>query len=147
MFDIGETIELGLLYAYVHTPFVNEHRYTLQHMVDLGRLLAIDWTHRARFEYRTLENVNNDASRFRSLFKAETHRSGKKWNFLFYNEAFINLTNESWTGGQIFERNRTYLGMKHEFHHFIAELGYMQQVIMREKFEIREQLLVFYIHL
>lgn len=141
---LNETHSLGYLYAYIESGEVSEHRFTLQHVMKYANFDIIKLGHRVRFEGRTLESSDDDAGRFRYLIRAET--KGESGNLpVVWDELFINLTRDDWTGDRDFDRNRFFLGVKKYFYDSRLEFGYLNQYVPREVNDIIEHAFVMYL--
>ena len=97
LYSLSDNHELGFLYAFIQAGNQKEHRLTIQHSQKYGRWLSLMFSHRARLEGRSLEDSDDDAGRFRYLIRGESDMSSCM-GFVFWNEAFINTTSDSWTG-------------------------------------------------
>ncbi|NQZ02944.1 MAG: DUF2490 domain-containing protein [Bdellovibrionales bacterium] len=142
---ISEKHQFGYLYAYIQSATLNEHRFAFQHVQKYGEVSDYSLSHRVRFEARFLEDNDDDAGRFRYLFRA--NQSDKTNNVVFWNEVFINLTTDSWNGEQAFDRNRLFLGLRRKFFDSNIEFGYLNQYIPRYNRDISEHLFVIYFFL
>jgi hypothetical protein len=66
------------------------------------------------------------------------------WDLLIWDEPFLNITQEEWTGKRVFERNRVFLGTVLKWEEIKIEFGYLNQLIPRENKTIQEHSLVGY---
>ncbi len=121
---------LGYLYAYIKSDNIKEHRYTVQHTFNYFYVEGLKLSHRVRLEARVLENSSDDAMRARLLVKLEDDFIGQ-WSWMSYNEIFVNLSDDVWTGERTFERNRFYLGVKKPYEEFTLNIGYVNQYVPR----------------
>jgi len=141
--------EAGLLFAYVQTnqlsgTSLREYRPTAQYVFKSVLGSIKDFSARARIEYRMLEDVSADSVRTRLLL-----RYGRKLSdatdFVFWEEPFVNVTREDWTGRRAFERNRAFMGVRQSFNGADVEVGYMNQFIPRTSRNMYEHILVAYL--
>lgn len=139
---INDNHGVGFLYAYIQGGNNKEHRWTLQHTQKYGEWIGANFSHRARVEARFLEDDSDDAARFRYLLRADKVIS--KYNLVIWDEAFINLTDNAWTGSRTFDRNRFFLGLKHQFENFRVEWGYLNQFVPRETEDTIEHIVTLY---
>jgi hypothetical protein len=129
---LNEQHEIGIIYAYVQTGLMKEHRPTLQHTHQLGKLSSVNFLSRARLEARFLEESTDDSARFRYMLRAQRGLTGNV-SLVIWNETFLNLTNDEWTGNRTLERNRFFLGARIPFHNLNVEVGYMHQYVSKFK--------------
>ena len=134
--ELDKKNESGLLYAYVETQGDWEQRLALQHTNTFNQHFSL----RHRLEFRHMENEEAESIRFRELVRYQKNK------FLIWNEFFFNLTNEDWTGNQILERNRFFIGTFIPIHFLNLELGYMHQYIPRPDTTSYEHVLVANFH-
>ena len=135
---LNDQHKLGLLFAYADSDNAKEYRPTLQHLYLGNKYLTI----RQRLEFRDLENVDEDSWRYRLLTRFKNIQIKDDLQFVVWNEIFINLGNEDWTGNRTIERNRFFVGPRHKFKNFSLEWGYMNQFIPRSNKETYEHILV-----
>lgn len=140
---LSEGQGLGYLYAYIQSGTQKEHRLTLQHTQKYGHWLASSFSHRARLEGRFLEDSDEDAGRFRYLIRSEKELISCP-SLVVWNEVFVHLTQNSWTGDNAFDRNRFFLGTKVKVFNARAELGYMNQYVHRAAGDISEHIATVY---
>lgn len=124
---LNERHQLGYLFAYIQSDNVKEHRFALQHVQQYGNFLNAKFSSRSRLEARFIEDDSDDAARFRYLLRMD------KNTFIAWNEVFLNLTNDDWTGNRTFDRNRLFLGFKKEYADWRIEYGYLNQFVPRKK--------------
>jgi len=133
--------KIGILGAYVDSDAFKEYRLAFQHqMTVIPMVLSL----RQRLEFRDVEDINANSIRYRLLLRNEKYRIAEK-QIVVWNEAFINLTHEEWTGSRVFERNRFFIGPKFEFQTFNLEVGYLNQFIPRTSRSTMEHLLTAYL--
>lgn len=133
--------QLGLLFAYVDSDSLKEYRPTLQYQYFHRHL-----TMRQRLEYRNVENIDQDSWRYRFLLRSKSFNVGKHLQLIAWNEVFINLSHEQWSGKRTFERNRFFIGPRHQFKELSIEWGYLNQIVPRKNQEVIEHLLVGYFY-
>jgi hypothetical protein len=141
---ITENQSLGYLYGHISGVTSKEHRLTFQHGMKYGALRNIKFSHRARLEARFLENVTDDAGRFRYLIRGEQSKAAS-WGLVVWDELFINLNKTNWNGDKSFDRNRFFVGMKKTFfgsNRF--EIGYLNQFVPRDNGDTSEHAIVVY---
>ena len=112
LIQIKESQEVGLLYAFIKTGNVSEHRYALQHVLKFNSNIS----HRARLEMRTFEDLK-PKTRARYLLRGDFN------NIVIWDEVFVHITPDS-----DFDRNRLFLGYKSNFENFRLEYGYLSQI-------------------
>lgn len=136
---VGERSEWGLLYAHVQTGETKENRPTLQYQFSQKKAGDLTFNWRQRLEYRKLEGLDAESFRTRTFLRFQ------KGKFLAWEEAFITLTNEDWTGNRIFERNRFFVGLTQEVARTRFEVGYMHQYVPRRNLSTHEHILTLYL--
>lgn len=143
----GTNQGLGYLYAYIQSGDNREHRFTLQHTHKYGETSGIYFSHRARLESRYLEETTESfepAARARYLIRAEQNQVNK-YNFVVWNELFLNLNHTNWNGDQTNDRNRLFIGLKKAFFNSNRfEIGYLNQFIPRETGDVSEHIATVY---
>jgi hypothetical protein len=140
---LNDQHEVGLIYGYIQTGLTKEHRPTFQHVQQYGELATMKFSARSRLEFRMLENSPDDALRFRYLLRGQQKLS-HQFEIVLWDEPFINLTDDEWTGNRTIERNRFFVGTRVPFWDMHLEIGYMNQFIPREK-DITEHILTLYL--
>ena len=136
--------EIGFLYAFIQSSQLKEHRLTLQHSQKYGEWGGFNFSSRARLEARFLEDSDDDASRFRFLIRKERSLNSD-CSFVSWNEIFINITDDAWTGQRTFERNRLFVGLKSSVLNSKVEFGYLNQFVPRVSMDVFEHTLVAYL--
>lgn len=136
---LSKSFEAGLLYAYVQTNPLYEHRPTLQLNSTFFKQSHSSLTLRKRFEYRKLENSEAISGRFRASLRYQYK------HFIVWEEPFINLTHETWTGERVFERNRFFVGRSFNVSLVNLEVGYLNQYVPRHERSLIEHVLVAYL--
>ena len=58
-----------------------------------------------------------------------------------WDEIFLNLTEDRWTGNRHFERNRAFLGLRQNYNGFTFEYGYLNQYVPRSSGRVMEHIL------
>jgi hypothetical protein len=137
---IGDNHEIGLLGGHIQTGNSKEYRPTFQYSYLYNSLFSL----RNRLEARFLEDQSESSLRYRLLFRLQkslTH----SFEFISWNEPFINFTREDWSGKRFFERNRFFLGSKLIFDKMSIESGYLNQYVPRSNQKIMEHSLVIYL--
>ena len=132
--------EIGLLYAFVETKRIREHRPTFQYVHSFLKEKERSFSMRNRFEYRKREDLKTVSGRYRGLIRYE-HAS-----YIIWEEPFINITREDWTGNRFFERNRFFLGKAIPFDDTKLEIGYMNQFTPRKNKDTIEHILTAYFY-
>lgn len=144
LYNWDEDHEFGFLMAYVQSDLQKEYRPTLQYVLKKFNSGELPIVLRSRLEFRDLENLDDNSVRFRLMLRTEKKISDNV-NLVFWDEPFLNLTRESWTGNQLFDRNRAFIGARKTFANFSVEAGYMNQFVPRAT-DLSEHLLVVYIN-
>jgi hypothetical protein len=136
---LNENHQLGLLVAYVHTsPLAKEYRPTLQHAYTQNQL----WF-RSRLEFRVREDDKPTAIRYRLLARY-LHPLQANRHFVIWDEPFINITSQDWTGRDTLDRNRLFIGWRFTQADHFYEVGYLNQYITRELKTYNEHALTLY---
>ncbi|MFA5584861.1 MAG: DUF2490 domain-containing protein [Bacteriovoracaceae bacterium] len=141
LYNLDQSHQFGLLFAYADSDSLKEYRPTFQHQYFHQHL-----TMRQRLEYRKVEEMAQDSWRYRLLLRSKVLSMSKELGMIVWNEVFINLGHEQWTGNRTFERNRFFFGPRHRFKNFDLEWGYLNQIIPRKGKESIEHLLVGYFY-
>jgi hypothetical protein len=137
---INEQHELGVLMGHIEYGTNKEYRPTLQHLYNV-KFSDYIYALRSRLEWRDLENNSNNSVRLRSM-------SNFRWLFAnkmelsVWDEIFVNLTREDWTGNRLIERNRLFFGIRHDQPGIVFEYGYLNQYIPRKNLDTVEHALV-----
>jgi hypothetical protein len=135
--------EVGALMGLIQTGIQVEYRPTLQHIYhfdhDQHKFLF-----RSRLEWRDLENNPKNSMRYR-LMNSYRYQLNPVYSVLLWDEPFINLTREDWSGERTIERNRLFAGIRMDFAEYRLELGYLNQFIPRKNHDTSEHVLVGYI--
>ncbi len=135
--------EAGLIMGYIQTGSVKEYRPTLQHTYSLNLDEKSRMGFRSRLEWRSIENDTDHSMRYR-LQPSFRYPITEKVYFLTWNEFFLNLSRETWTGNRIFERNRFFIGTRIEGLSDRIEFGYMNQYIPRDTQITSEHIITLY---
>jgi hypothetical protein len=137
---LNEKNEVGLLYAYSETNETTEHRPTLQwsHTFLKDELTTVSL--RNRLEYRKQEGNDTESARYRANLRYQ------RAQYIFWEELFLNVTREDWTGDRLVERNRFFIGPEIKFKGMNLEVGYMNQYTPREDRNTIEHILVVYLN-
>lgn len=141
---VSDSHEFGLLFGYIQTGLQKEYRPTLQHIYQSKVFSETNWSLRSRLELRDLENNSETSIRYRLMMRVQRPVSSD-WSFVIWDEPFINITEEEWTGSRVFERNRFFVGFRFPYKSLTLETGYLNQYVPR-KTDTSEHLLVVYIN-
>lgn len=137
-YKVSDSTQSALLYGYISSDNAKEHRWTLQSSKKYSLNNNFQFSSRSRLEYRNLEDSDDNSLRLRLLLRADYK------DYIFWNEIFMNLTKDEWTGDRSFERNRLFIGHKLSVFDSKVEFGYLNQYIPREESRISEHVLVLY---
>jgi len=130
LYQINTHHELGLLAAYVQTGLVKEYRPTLQYSY-FSDTKSFPFSLRNRLETRFLEDQEEVSLRYRLSARVQKNLNDSL-SLVLWNEPFINLTREDWTGNRTFERNRFFIGPRFRLGEINLEIGYLNQFIPRK---------------
>lgn len=137
--QLSEKHEGALIYGFIQTDAVKEHRPTLQ--------LASRWTDsvssRLRLEWRKWEQDETTSVRLRTLLRKDWELGGVP--LVLWDEPFLNVTREDRTGNRLVERNRAFLGTRTKLDHAVIEWGYLNQHVPRQNGSVTEHVLVGYL--
>lgn len=140
LYKISDTLEAGILFAYVETGRIQENRPTLQLVQVLSADNVSRWSVRHRLEFRLREDTEADSVRYRSLVRFQKNLNADL-SLIIWDEPFINVSNEEWSGDRIFERNRLFFGTGLKIARTILEIGYVNQFTPRRNRDIHEHIL------
>jgi hypothetical protein len=139
---LNENNEIGFLFAYVQTGTTKEYRPTLQYVFkNIWQTNNISI--RNRLEGRDIEDNKANSIRFRSQLRW-ARPINSLYDIVAWDEPFVNLTHERWTGDRFFERNRIFLGTRIKFEQISFEVGYMNQYTPRSTGNTSEHILTLY---
>jgi hypothetical protein len=139
---LSEHHEVGALMVFVQGRTLREYRPTLQHVYkDRFGMSAVSL--RNRLEFRDVEDDDANAVRFRTQLRWSSPLTAI-YDLVLWDEPFVNLTRETWTGNRFFERNRAFAGTRISFEKISFEVGYMNQYIPRTNRDLSEHILVLY---
>ena len=62
-----------------------------------------------------------------------------------WNEVFLNLSDDGFSGNRFFDRNRFFLGLRKDFYDSFIEFGYLNQYATRSSGDLMEHLGVLYV--
>lgn len=141
LWSLNEKNEVGLLYGFVKTGILSEHRLTQQYVYKFTPTLLA----RLRFEQRVLEKHDGMATRFRWLQRYQ-HSLGGSWNALIWNEFFVNIHKPRWVYDHSFDRNRAFVGLRNQWGRVALEYGYLNQYTHRAGRDLNEHLAVVYFY-
>lgn len=131
--------EAGLIYGYILTDDVREHRPTFQYSHTFFRNEDSVLSIRNRFEYRKQENNKTVSGRYRGALRYQ------KGAYIVWDEPFLNITHEDWTGNRLVERNRFFIGKSFKIQDMNLEAGYMNQYAPRTSRSTYEHILTLYL--
>ncbi len=135
--------ELGLIMGYVQTGLKKEYRPTLQHFYTPGSAGGFHFQLRSRLEFRDVEDEEANSLRYR-LFASGRYQLTPKHAALLWNEAFVTLSSEDWTGQRRYERNRLFAGVRIDEQTHRWEIGYLHQLVPRHERTTHEHVLTVY---
>lgn len=144
LYSLDSKHEAGLILGYIQTGLQKEYRPTLQHIYAISQSNETALNVRSRLEARQVEDNPDFSMRYRANFRWQQTLS-EKYSFVFWEEPFINLTDDDWTGNRTFERNRAFIGTRIHLTGTNLELGYMNQYIPRSNQSITEHILTAYL--
>ncbi len=140
IYRLNSRNEMGMVYGYIQTGILKEHRPTLQWLGKFSESLSS----RARLEIRKWEEASVYSLRLRPMLRFEqTFATKKSW--VIWDEPFFNLTHDRPSGNRIFERNRLFSGIRLPFESVALEIGYLNQMIPRQDLTTIEHILVLYV--
>jgi hypothetical protein len=140
LWKLSKDHEIGLLYGFVESS-VKEYRTTLHHTYSVSPHFSL----RSRLEYRNLEDNDDDSLRFRYLVRYLHGLKGSN-SLLIWDEPFLNLTSDKWTGERSFDRNRFFIGLRFPVLGMDVEAGYLNQFIPRSNRDTMEHLALLYVY-
>lgn len=143
--SLNENHEVGVLLGYIQTNQLKEYRPTLQHVYTGLKVASSAISTRSRLEFRDREDNSDLSMRFRFLLRSATPISVQV-DFVVWDEPFINLTREGWTGDTTLERNRFFVGIRKKFEALSIETGYLNQFVPRKSGDLTEHLFVLYVN-
>ncbi len=138
LYRLNDSHGLGLIYGYITTGDIKEHRWTFQHTQSFMSSESSKLSSRTRLEYRNNEDSDDDSWRFRYLLRFDKNAG------VFWNEVFLNFTDEEGADHQAFERNRLFIGRGLELFDSKVEYGYLNQYVPRQDTSIIEHIAVVY---
>ena len=141
LYDFTKRHKLGFLFAFIASDNLDEHRFTLQHSQVYFKNENLKLSARSRIEARFFEDFPEDSSRFRYLLRFDYRK------YIVWNEFFLNLKEDQFTGDRIFDRNRFFVGRKSKLFNSRIEYGYLNQYTPRDNVDTIEHLLVLYLFL
>lgn len=146
LYSLNNTQNIGLLYAFIQTGSLNEHRLAFQHTMFFGNYLGGRLSHRLRLEARRFEDLGFGAERLRYLLRYEANTEDNL-KPLIWDELFINSRKEELTGNKYIDRNRLFLGFRKNFkeNNTALEFGYLNQLVPMESSTLMEHVLVAYL--
>ena len=141
---LSEHHEVGAIIGFIQTGLLKEYRPTLQHIYQSPKMGDLALGFRSRLEYRKLEDDFEESWRYRLQVRAQVPLS-PTLNFILWDEPFLNLSRETWTGDRSFERNRFFIGAGLPVWGIRIETGYLNQFVPRKQ-DITEHLWVVYVN-
>lgn len=144
LYKLNKDLETGLLYGFIETDRQREHRPTLQLTQTFTSTTFENLSLRNRLEFRKLEAQDALSIRYRGSLRYQRKVASSK-SLVIWEEPFLNLTHEEWTGERIFERNRFFAGIGIEYLKTRMEIGYLNQFIPRSDRDITEHILTLYL--
>jgi hypothetical protein len=144
LMKFSEKLEGGILYGFIETERLKEHRPTLQLVQTFSNTISGSLSLRNRLEFRQREDLEAQSIRYRGAFRFQ-HNLDPVKSFIAWEEPFFNLTREDWSGDRLFERNRIFAGMGFKFMKMRLEAGYMNQYTPRQASELIEHILTLYL--
>lgn len=128
--------QLGFLYAYIQSGLSKEHRMTLQHTMTYGGSFT-SFSHRMRYEFRTLEQGGAPSNRFRYLIRYAGPNLCVNSSLVLWDEIFLNTEKGLNDDVDHLDRNRFFLGFRVPMERLAMEIGYLNQWAPRK---IRSQM-------
>lgn len=144
LYKLNDKFEPGILYGYIQTDRQREHRPTLQLSQFFTRTDSENMSLRNRLEFRKIEDQDAASIRYRGALRYQRKLTASK-SLIVWEEPFLNITHEEWSGERIFERNRFFAGMGLEYLKTRLEIGYLNQFIPRSDRDITEHILTLYL--
>lgn len=143
--SLSNNHEVGLILGLIDTSSNQEIRPTLQHLYTKSTSEQLNFSLRSRLEYRDLEKNSDQSLRYR-LQAGLRYAINSGYSFLLWDEIFLNLTRENWTGDRFTERNRAFIGARIDRDYGRWEMGYLQQYIPRSTQNTTEHIAVVYFY-
>ncbi len=141
IYQFNDTHEVGLLYGFIATGAVKEHRYTQQIQSRWTDL----FTTRLRLEERELEGRNQWNLRTRLLLRWQQVLFGQT-SLVVWDELFLLLNNPAWTYKQFYDRNRLFVGLRTPLLAKLnGEFGYLHQQV-NGNVDLNEHIIAFYFY-
>lgn len=146
LYSLNNTQSIGLLYAFIQTGNLSEHRLAVQHTMFFGNYLGGKLSHRLRLEARRFEDLGFGAERLRYLIRYEGNTTSHL-KPLVWDELFLNSRKEELTGNKYIDRNRLFLGFRKNFKESSTaiEFGYLNQLVPQDSSTMIEHVLVVYV--
>lgn len=139
---LSDKHEVGLIMGFIQSGLMKEYRPTFQHIYQAGTLGNMKFTTRERLEYRNLEDNHDDSMRLRLQLRGQ-QKLTENFDLVVWDEPFLNLTDDTWTGNRTIERNRLFIGGRIPITDVNVEVGYLNQFTPRAK-DLAEHILVLY---
>jgi hypothetical protein len=142
---INKTNEVGLIGGYIQTGLTKEYRPTLQYTYQFDPIGDLTMSVRNRLEARIVEDNPDFSMRYRAQLRVMKPVNAD-YSMVVWDEPFLNITDDSWTGHRVIERNRFFIGPRLHFEGLNLEVGYMNQYTPRKNASITEHILTTYFY-
>lgn len=140
---LSDKDEIGLIYGYIYNDDLKENRPTFQYTRTFIKNDQHVVSLRNRLEYRKREEQDAVSGRLRLSLRGQKFID-QTYSVILWDEPFINLTHEDWTGDRLLERNRIFLGAGINCDGVNFEVGYMNQFTPRTNRDTIEHILTLY---
>ncbi len=137
--------EVGLIGGYIQTGLTKEYRPTLQYTYQFDPMGDTSLSVRNRLEARIIEDNPDFSMRYRAQFRA-MKPVNEDYSMVVWDEPFLNITDDTWTGHRMIERNRFFIGPRLHFDGLNLEVGYMNQFTPRKNANVTEHILTTYLY-
>lgn len=144
LYSLTPKHEAGLILGYIQTGLQKEYRPTLQHVYTFTQSPESLLNLRSRLEARQIEDNPDFSLRYRANLRWQKSVGGG-YSAVMWEEPFVNLTDDDWTGNRFFERNRAFIGARKKLTGFDVEFGYLNQYIPRSSGNTTEHIAVAYL--
>ncbi len=135
--------QVGLLFAYIHTGLLKEHRFAFQHAMAYGGFMK-SFSHRIRYELRSLEDQGSISNRFRYLLRYSGPQVFEGTKLIFWDEVFLNIDDNDNDYIDHLDRNRFFVGFRKNIAKLSLEFGYLNQWTPRESLKKMDHTFVVY---
>lgn len=140
---ISDADEFGFIYGYIYNDNIKENRPTFQHTHTFLRNERSLINLRNRLEYRKREDQDAASGRLRTSLRGQVFLN-PIYSLIIWDEPFLNLTHETWTGNRFLERNRLFIGSGVNLDGINFEIGYLNQFVPRKNQDTVEHILTLY---